>query len=108
MGRDPRGRPPLEGDQERLAGRLLGDVDVTEAADQRGDQAAVLVPEDALDLGGRRRRLGHGRTRIGAVWVVGAIGWRLGGADRGRQASGSDWKGRTSTVPSHAFEPAAA
>ena len=35
--------------------RLLGDVDVTEAADERGDQAAVLLTEDPLD--GRRSAL---------------------------------------------------
>jgi len=38
-----------------LARRLLGEVDVTEAADERGDQAAVLLAEDLLD--GRRSTL---------------------------------------------------
>src|SRR5205085_963729 len=45
-------RPLLQCGLERLARRLLGDVDVTEAADERGDQAAVLLAEDPLD--GRR------------------------------------------------------
>src|SRR5207237_10679883 len=48
-------RPLLERGDERLARRLLGDVDVTEAADERGDQPAVLLAEDPLD--GRRSAL---------------------------------------------------
>src|SRR3954464_4941798 len=48
-------RPLLQCDHERLARRLLGDVDVAEAADERGDQAAVLLAEDPLD--GRRSGL---------------------------------------------------
>src|SRR5205085_12324142 len=48
-------RPLLQRGHERLTRRLLCDVDVTEAADERGDQAAVLLAEDPLD--GRRPAL---------------------------------------------------
>lgn len=44
------GRPLLQRDHEGLAGRLLGDVDVTESAYQRGHDPAVLLAEDPLDL----------------------------------------------------------
>jgi hypothetical protein len=42
-------RPPLGRDRERLLGGLLGEVDVTEEADQGGEDAAPLAPEDLLD-----------------------------------------------------------
>ena len=42
---------------ERLAGRLLGDVEITEAAGQRRDDPRVLLAEDALDLESSRCRL---------------------------------------------------
>ena len=41
--------PPLGRDRERLLGGLLGEVDVTEEADQGGEDAAPLAPEDLLD-----------------------------------------------------------
>ena len=44
--------PALDRGQERLPGRLLGDVDVAEAADQGGDDPAVLLAIDPLDRGG--------------------------------------------------------
>ena len=66
------GRPALEGDDECLAGRLLGDVDVTEAAHQRGDDPAVLLTEDPLDrpwaAASRVWTLRHG---------LGVVLWRL-------------------------------
>ena len=49
--------PPLDRGEERLAGRLLGDVDVAEAADQRGDDPAVLLAVDPLDRGRGIRRV---------------------------------------------------
>ena len=73
-GRQAVGRPPLEGDDERLLDRLLGDVDVAEEADQGGDRSAGLAAEDPLDLGGV-----HGRRSSGRL--------------------GSSWNGRTSTGP---------
>jgi hypothetical protein len=44
--------PALHRGRERVLDRLLGDVDVTEDADQGGHGAAVLLAEDALDLRG--------------------------------------------------------
>ena len=76
--------PPLDGRQQRLAGRLLGDVDVAEAADQRGDDAAVLLAVDPLDRSG-----GVGRVHP-------------------RGQAGSAWKGRTSTLPWQAFDASVA
>src|SRR5579863_2581169 len=49
--RQPVGGPPGHGRGERLLHGFLGDVDVTEHADQDGDRAAVLGPEHALYLG---------------------------------------------------------
>ena len=51
LGGTPSTRPPLDRGEQRLAGRLLGDVDVAEAADQRGDDPAVLLAVDPLDRG---------------------------------------------------------
>jgi len=48
-------RPLLQRGHERLARRLLREVDVTEAADEPGDQAAVLLAEDPFN--GRRAAL---------------------------------------------------
>lgn len=42
-------RPAFGGDRERLLGGLLGEVKVTEEADQGGEDAAPLVAKDALD-----------------------------------------------------------
>ena len=42
-------RPALGGDRERLLRGLLGEVEVAEEADQRGDDAAPLVAEDLLE-----------------------------------------------------------
>ena len=61
IGRYAVARPPLDGRQQRLAGRLLGDVDVAEAADQRGDDPAVLLAVDPLD---RRARAIHPRRAL--------------------------------------------
>jgi hypothetical protein len=57
VGRHAGLRPLFERDHKRLARRVLGDVDVTEAADEGGNQPAVLLTEDLLD--GRRGVL-HG------------------------------------------------
>ena len=60
--------PALDGGQQRLAGRLLGDVDVAEAAGQRGDDPAVLLAVDPLDRGrGVRRAIGMSQVRAGQV-----------------------------------------
>src|SRR5688500_4119566 len=80
-------RPALEGDDERLAGRVLGDIDVTEAAHQRGDHAAVLLAEGPLD-----RSPGSGRD-----------GDRPGHAPRTRPAAAPPGRGAPrsgSAVPS--------
>jgi len=42
--------PLLQCSHERLARRLLGDVDVTEAPDQHGHRATVLLAEYNFDL----------------------------------------------------------
>ncbi len=65
VGRYAVDRPPLQGDQQGVGGRLLGEVDVAEAADQRGDHAAVLLAVDPLDrlLGSPLRLLGAPLTR---------------------------------------------
>src|SRR5439155_3257128 len=55
VGRHAVGRPPAQGDGERLLYRILGDVDVTEDADQAGNGSAGLQAEDAADLGLVRR-----------------------------------------------------
>src|ERR1700722_7513986 len=45
------GRPALHRDRESVLGRVFGNVDVTEDADQHRHHPAVLLPEDALNLG---------------------------------------------------------
>ena len=77
VGRYAELRPLLQRGHERLTRRLLRDVDVTEAADERGDQSAVLLAENPLDgcrsalhhcavFGGRRSgRLRRGRRTDG-------------------------------------------
>jgi hypothetical protein len=49
-GRKAGGRPSDDCLDERLLDRVFGDVDVTETADQGGDGATGLFPEDLLDL----------------------------------------------------------
>jgi hypothetical protein len=44
-------RPPCSGDRERLLGGFLGEIEVAEEADQRGEDAPPLVAEDLLDDG---------------------------------------------------------
>ncbi len=46
-------RPAFNGHGEGLLDRLLGEVDIAEAADQDGDRAPVLPPEHVGDLFGR-------------------------------------------------------
>jgi hypothetical protein len=56
-GRDPGARvvrdaalgPDLQGDDEGLLDRVLGEVEVAENADQRGDRPSRLVAEQAID-----------------------------------------------------------
>ena len=62
-------RPALRGDDERLLGGLLGEVEVAEEADQRGQDPAPLVPEDALD-----QRSTTGRTSMAPP--IRAVGMR--------------------------------
>src|SRR5205807_9271392 len=50
-------RPSLRRDRERLLGGLLGEIEVTEEADQRREDAAPLLAEDVLD-----QRSTSGRT----------------------------------------------
>ena len=42
-------RPPGGGDRERVLGGLLGEVEVAEEADQRGQHAAPVIPERLLE-----------------------------------------------------------
>src|SRR6476661_1010044 len=49
VGRHAGHGPLLQRHHERLARRVLGEVDVAEPADERGDEAAVLLAEDPLD-----------------------------------------------------------
>src|SRR5438067_5259090 len=49
--RNPRLRPALEGSEEGLLDRFLGDVDVTEEADQGRDRPPGLFTERSLDVG---------------------------------------------------------
>ena len=48
--RDPAPGPRLEGLCERVLHRVLGELEVAEDADQGREDAAPLVPEDALEL----------------------------------------------------------
>jgi hypothetical protein len=50
VGRAARG-PALGGDRERLLRGFLGEVEVAEEADQRGEDAAPLLAEDLLEDG---------------------------------------------------------
>ena len=54
-------RPALGGDRERLLRGLLGEVEVAEEADQRGEDAAPLLAEDLLE---DRYRSTSGRISI--------------------------------------------
>jgi len=47
--RRPVAGPPLGGDRKRVLGGLLGQIDVTEEADQGRQDARPLAPEDLLD-----------------------------------------------------------
>jgi hypothetical protein len=51
MGRHPVTWPAFGRERERLLGGLLGEVEVAEEADQRGQDAAPLVLEDLLEDG---------------------------------------------------------
>ena len=77
VGRQAVARPLAQGDGERLLHRVLGDVDVTEGADQGSHRPAGFLAEDPADPG----RAGPG---CGA------------GSEHCRQAPGSSWNGRTS------------
>ena len=49
VGGRPLPRPARGGDGERLLGGLLGEIEVAEEADQRGEDAAPLVAEDLVE-----------------------------------------------------------
>ena len=49
VGRDAVARPALRGDREGLLRGFLGEVEVAEEADQRGEDAAPLVAEGLLE-----------------------------------------------------------
>ena len=51
IGRGAVARPALGGGRERLLRRFLGEVDVTQEADQVGEDAPPLVAEDLLEQG---------------------------------------------------------
>ena len=48
-------RPALQGDEVGLLGRLLGDIDIAEAAGQGGDDPTVLLPENPVEVAMVRR-----------------------------------------------------
>src|SRR5262249_23682623 len=63
IGWDPVAWPALECDRERVLQRLLGQIQVMEGRDERGDDSPVLGAKDALDGRVRRvLRLRHGRS----------------------------------------------
>jgi hypothetical protein len=49
VGRRSFARPALGGNREGVLGGFLGEVEVAEEADQTGEDAAPLVPEDLLE-----------------------------------------------------------
>jgi hypothetical protein len=51
MRRDALARPALGRDREGLLGGFLGELEVAEEADQRGEDASPLVAEDLLEDG---------------------------------------------------------
>ena len=57
IGRRALARPPFRGDRERLLGGVLGEIEVTEEADQVRNHATPLVAEDVV-----RQRSTSGRT----------------------------------------------
>jgi hypothetical protein len=65
--RDPAARPPPEGLDEGVLDRLLGDVDVTESADQDSNRPPVFLTEDSLDVCGVQSSASswNGLTSIG-------------------------------------------
>src|SRR6202012_5863840 len=48
VGRDAVPRPALRRDCERVLGGLLGEVEIAEETDQRGEHAPPLIAEDAI------------------------------------------------------------
>jgi len=48
--RGPVARPAVGSDRERLLGGFLGEIEVAEEADQRGEHAAPLVAKDLVEL----------------------------------------------------------
>ena len=59
VGRLAGSRPALGGDRERLLRGFLGEIEVTEEADQVGEDTAPFLPEDLLE---QRYRSTTGRT----------------------------------------------
>src|SRR5215207_2402329 len=79
VGWDAVDRPSLDGGEEGLARRVLGDVEITEATGERSHHAAVLLAVDTVDR----------RACVGS--------WTHTGEN-----------GRTSTLPPQAFDASAA
>ena len=78
------------GHDERLLDRLLGEVDVTEEADQGGDDPAGLGPEDPprSSVGGHAvapASSWNGRTSTGARQAAAGLGRPRPGRRRGRR-----------------------
>ena len=53
-------RPPLERERERLLERVLGQLEVAQPADERGEHARAVLAERLLDGAGRRVRVAGG------------------------------------------------
>src|SRR5437868_8259593 len=69
IGRDAVARPALECEREGVLDRLFGEVEIAKGLDQRGSDAAVLEPKDALDRLMYIVRFGHGRSPAGQRWL---------------------------------------
>ena len=66
--RHPFGRPPLHRGEQRLLDGILGDLEVTESADQRAKHLRRFTAQQVLDANFVR---GHRSVRFGAI--VGAV-----------------------------------
>ena len=64
-------RPALRRDREGLLRGVLGELEVAEEADQRGEDATPLVAEDPLEVG--RYHSTSGRTSIAPPMLAAGI-----------------------------------
>src|SRR5205814_1621565 len=70
--RDAVDRPAIDGYDQRVLEGVLGEVKVTEDADQTGQDAPVVFPEDAFELHVEANHmLSSGRTSIEPHFALG-------------------------------------